>query len=367
MKKILSIIGILWFGIISARENSLPDNKNDLFIRYKHTETKTIRKEFKVSEMASLFVANKYGTITLVSSENNKNTINFEVEIKVSSNNPSDAQERIKQIYVDFSNSSSNSVSAKTIINESSSFFKSFGRKKSISFQINYKVSLPESVKIALENEYGNVFLNKTLSPLKIDVDYGSINLGEILSDAYINLGYCQNSNIEQINKLNLNADYSGITINTANYIRAKCDYSGLKIGKVKELIAEVDYNSIRVEDIEKGEITADYCSVSVGKVSKNITIHCDYGAVKIEKILPQTNFVKIDAEYAAILVGYHPNWEFQYTFLNSYGKISMPENLPYTKKNIQMLESSISGQKGNGKNTFNISNEYAGTKIYEN
>lgn len=367
MKKLLSIIIILCFGVISAKENSSPMGENDLFKRYKHTETKTIRKEFKVNETASLFVANKYGTITLITNENNKNSINFEVEIKVSSNNPSDVKERIKQIYVDFSNSGSNSVSAKTVIEDNSSFFKNFGRKKSISFQINYKITLPEKVKLSLENEYGNIFLNKTLSSLKIDADYGSINLGEILSDAYINLEYCQNSSIEQINKLNLDADYSGVSINKANYIKANCDYTAVKIGDVKELNANVSYNAIAVENLEKGDIIADYCGILVKEVSKSIYISCDYGSVKIGKVLPQANSVKIDTEYAGISVGYHPNWEFQYNFSNSYGKILMPESLPYTKKNIQMMESTIIGTKGNGKNIFNISSEYAGVKVYEN
>ncbi|GET46091.1 hypothetical protein RCZ01_13930 [Capnocytophaga felis] len=348
-------------------KNSPEIGKNDSFIQYKHTETKTIRKEFKVNESASLFVANKYGTITLITDENNTNKINIEVQIKVSSNNPSDVQERIKQISVDFSNSGSNYVSAKTIIDNNSSFFKSFGQKKSISFQINYTISLPEKIKISLENEYGDIFINKTQSFLKINADYGSVNLGDILSDAEINLEYSPNSSIDQIKNLNLNADYSKMNIGKANYIKANCDYTNLSIDRVKEIVANMDYNGISISELEKGQIYASYCGVSVGKVSENITIDSDYGGIKLKEILPHTNLVKINAEYAGISLGYHPNWEFQYEFFNSYGKISVPENLPYTKKNVKMMETTVSGKKGSGKNTFIISSKYAGIKIYEN
>lgn len=367
MKKISLIIVFLWSVTVLAMKHSFEIDENNSSIQYKHTETKTIRKEFKVSESSSLFVLNKYGTITLVTDENNTNRINIEVQIKVSSNNLNDVKERIKQISVDFSNSGSNSVSAKTVIDNNSSFFKNFGRKKSISFQINYTISLPEKVKISLKNEYGDIFLNKTQSFLKINAEYGSINLGDIISDAEISLEYSPNSSIDQIKSLNLNSDYSKVSIGRANYIKANCDYTNLSIDRVKEIVANMDYNGISVSELEKGQIYANYCGVSVGKVSENITIDSDYGGIKLKEILPQTKLVKINAGYSGISVGYHSNWEFQYEFSNSYGKISMPENLPYTKKNVKMMETIISGTKGSGKNMFTISSKYAGVKIYEN
>lgn len=367
MKKISLIIMFLWSVVALAMKHSSEIGENDSSIQYKHTETKTIRKEFKVSESASLFVSNKYGTITLITNENNTNKINIEVQIKVSSDNLNDVKERIKQISVNFSNSGSNSVSAKTVIDNNSSFFKSFGRKKSINFQINYTISLPEKVKISLENEYGDIFLNKTQGFLKISAEYGSINLGDILSDAEINLEYSPNSSIDQIKNLKLNSDYSKLSIGKANYIKANCNYTNVSIDKVKEIIANVDYNGISMSELEKGQIYADYCGISIGKVSESIIIISNYGGVKLKEVLPKTNLVEIRAEYAGVSVGYHFNWEYQYEFSNSYGKISMPENLPYTQKNVKMKETIIKGTKGSGKNTFTVSSKYSGIKIYEN
>lgn len=356
MKRIITIIIFFLCGISFASETP--------FVQKKHTETKTIRKEFNVGALSSLFVANKYGNITLMNDQHNKNKITIEVTIKVSSNSQSQVTNRLKEISVDFKQSGSD-VSAKTRIESGSSLFNLFG-KSSVKMQINYKIWLPVKTKISLENTYGNIFLDKTEADLKIEASYGSVQLNEVYSKAKLNLAYSPNSSIKYIHHLDMNADYSTISVSNANYIKNRSDYSKLKIDKVRELSASMDYGTISVKSVETADINTTYCGVSIGQVAKELKLSAGYASVKIEEVLPSAHLVEISSEYAGVSVSYHPKWDFSHSFSNAFAKIHIPNHLPYDKKNISMMNSHISGSKGKSNNIFKINCEFGAIEVNE-
>lgn len=373
MKRIIFFLLLCSYSILFSTKMEakysnryLISNNTKPFITYKHTEVKKISKEFNVNEDALLYIGNKYGTITLITSESNKNTIKIDVEIKVSSNKESILKEYLNKISVDFSQKGKESVSAKTSINNSSSIFKGFLSSNSVNYQINYTVSLPEKVMATIHNKYGDIFLNKTRGYLKINAEYGSAYLGELLADASITIQYSPNSSIEEVRNLNFNGEYSTIKISNVDYMKCHSEYTNIDIKKVRHLISTIEYGNLYVGQIANGEISSEYCVVSFNQVKEQLNLSSEYGNVRVEEILPTASFIKIDSEYGSVDVKYHKNWNFKYLFTSSYSEISIPNNLPFEKKNIRMTNSSISGVKNNGSNTFEVSNEYGHIKIIE-
>lgn len=337
------------------------------FVQRKHTETKKESKTFTVNELSSLFVSNKYGTITLIADDNNKNTIKIDATIKVSSDALSDAQERIKNISVSFLQNEQ-SVSAKTLIKSSNtSFFKNFWKSSSsVSMRIDYVVSLPTKTKISLENEYGDIFLNKTDNSLKIKSLYGSINIEQVNADASLHLEYSNNSSIKYVKNLYLTGDYNGISVEKANYIKTTTDYTSLKINVVEKLEASCEYGALSANVVENLSVDGEYTAIKIGKIGKQGKISSEYGNVQIQEVSSSVNLLNIKGEYSTISVKYHKNWDFSYEFSNSSSKTKVPDNLPYSKKNIGNMESYISGTKGKGENVFKINSEFGEAKVEE-
>lgn len=346
---------------------SLSAMANTPFVQKKHTVTKHISKSFTVHEASSFFASNKYGTITIVTDETNKNNIKIDINIKVSSDNQSDAEEQLKQISANISQNGT-SVSAKTLIeNNSTSFLKSFWKtNRSVSIRIDYIVFLPTKTKISLENEYGDIFLNRTDNNLKTTVKYGSVNIEQVNADASLHLEYSPNSILKSAKNVYITGTYSGISVEKAEYMKASIDYTGLKIKSVGKLNAACKYGSLSVDSVKELFVESDYTSVKVGNVNLQGKISSEYGNVHIQEIGADVSSLDIQGEFCTITTKYHKNWDFSYEFSNSFSKTEIPNNLPYNKKNIGNMESYISGTKGKGKNTYKISSKFGKVKVEE-
>ncbi|MDO5106156.1 hypothetical protein [Capnocytophaga sp.] len=339
---------------------------NTPFVQHKYTETKKENKTFNVSDLPSLFVSNKYGTITLVADDNLK-TIKIDVTVKTSSDDADRAKERLKDISIDFSQKGS-AVSAKTLIqSSSSSFVKKFWKSNtSVSIRIDYTISLPTKTKISLESQYGDIFLNKTDSELKINASYGSVNLEKINAEARLQLNYSPNTQITEIQKLYLDGDYSTISVEKAQFIKLSMDYTTLKISEVSQIDAHCKYGNLTVEKAASLSAHSAYTNLKINALSKQATISSKYGNLSVRGIAPSVNSLTIDGAYTSISIGYHKDWEFSYEFSNSFSKPQLPANLPYDKKNIGNISSFISGTKGKGGNTLKINSSFGGVKVNE-
>lgn len=339
---------------------------NTPFVQHKYTETKKESKSFNVSDLPSLFVSNKYGTITLVA-DDNLQTIKIDVIVKTSSDDADRAKERLKDISIDFSQKGS-AVSAKTLIQSgSSSFVKKFWKSNaSVSMRIDYTISLPTKTKISLENQYGDIFLNKTDSELKINVSYGSVNLEKINTEARLQLNYSPNTQITEAQKLYLDGDYSTISVEKAHFIKSDVNYTTIKINEVAEIEAHCKYGNLTVEKAALFSAHSAYTNLKINALSKQATISSKYGNLSVRGVAPSVKSLTIDGEYTSIAVSYDKNWSFSYEFSNSFSKPQLPANLPYDKKNISNTSSFISGTKGKGGNVLKINSSYGGISVNE-
>lgn len=354
----------LWRGIFLFFSLSLWANE-PYYREQKYTEIKKINKEFQVGSSSSLFVSNRYGDITFLTDVTLKDKIKIEVEIKASANNLSDAQSRIKQITVDF-NQKSSDVLARTIIEQNNSFFKGFGKKSSINIQINYKISLPVKTQIIVENKYGNIFLNKTERDLKIDAEYGGLQLGEIWANAELDLEYITKANISIAKRVDLETSYSTISIEKADRIDLKASYSNFKIGNIKQVEANLSYGIFDINETDFLNLDGDYTNVSIGKVNNQLSVENDYGAIVIKEILPTTKSVNVNSSYASVSINYHSDWSFNYHFSTSFASLNVPKNLPFTEKSKRMMSSTLRGNKGKSDNVFQVASDYGGITITE-
>jgi len=93
----------------------------------KYTKNKVLKKEYTVNNNALLNVSNKYGNIGI--STWNENKIKIEVSITTNGNDEEKVQKRLDQINVEFQGNTSE-VSAKTLIEKTSSSWSLWGKKK---------------------------------------------------------------------------------------------------------------------------------------------------------------------------------------------------------------------------------------------
>lgn len=332
--------------------------------KYKYEKSKTINKEFTVNADALVNINSKYGNVDVITWDENRVVI--EVRITVGGNNESKVMERLNKINVEF-NASSTAVYARTVIQKVSSGW--FGNNSSTSLQIDYKVKMPVTNKADLTNDYGTISLNELRGKARINCDYGKIIIGNLYhTENRIDMDYTSNSTIEFINKGEINADYSGLTIAKAKQIDLEADYTNVAIENIEDLTFDCDYGKLEVDNANTIQGNGDYLTMQFGKVFKKLKVVADYGGIKIKKLMKGFEYVKINSDYTGVKMGIDPEASFDFEVTLSYGGFSDDvENINYMKKVVKNTSKYYEGSvnKENTGNRVIIDSDYGSIKWY--
>lgn len=334
--------------------------------KWDHEKTKTIKKEFDVNADANLSIKNKYGNVDVISWDQNR--VEIEVKITVSGNNESKVIERLSKINVDFESSRS-AVSAKTILEKNSKNW--YSSKNKMSYQIDYKVKVPVTNSVGLNNDYGTISLNEIKGKANINCDYGKILIGSLYhNDNSINIDYSNDSEIELINGGTINSDYSKFRVEKAKKIDLNADYTDSEFVSIEDLKFVCDYGNIEVGQANNIDGNGDYLTMRFGTVFKSLVINADYGSIKVEKIKKGFDLIDINSDYAGIKIGLDGDISFDFVTKLSYGGFDYDgEGATYVKKEVKSQSKYYEGyvnQKNSG-SKINISSEYGGVKLYNN
>ena len=333
----------------------------------KYTKKKTINKEYSVTSNAALSVDNSYGNIDVVTW--NENRIVFEITITTTGNNEEKVQEKLDDITVDFEATSSN-VSAKTKFNNKSKSWWNWNGKNKVKMKINYIVKIPITNSVSLNNDYGNINIDKLEGHAKLNCDYGKITTKELLADDNsINFDYSKGCYFEYIKSGKINADYSSFTISKTNSININADYTNSTIETAEDVNYNCDYGNIKIDKANNISGNGDYLTTIIGDVYKNIALKADYGAIKINNITQNAGNVTIQSDYTGIKIGFAPSYNFNFDIDLDYGSLKGSDGLEFSTKKEKGTYKYYNGYYGNSNssNTIKIESDYGSVSLSKN
>ncbi len=341
---------------------------NDKTLSGRHTKEKKIKKEFSVNADALLKVSNSYGNLNITSW--NENRILIEVHIKTNGNNEEKVQKKLDEITVEFEGNNS-MVSAKTIFSKNkSSWGWNWGNNNNVNMQINYTIKLPVKNSVQLNNDYGNIILDRIDGHAKINCDYGKLEIGELHGrNNELNFDYTSNSSIGFINSGEIKADYSGFTVQKAGNLIIKADYTNSTVVKMENLEYSSDYGNIEIMEAQNIIGNGDYISVKLGTIHGNVEIGADYGSLGIKEMAADGGNININSNYTGIKIGYSPDYNFDFEITTSYAGVSGKEDLEIaisTEKSNQNYYKGYHGSANSGK-MMTINSDYGGIKLNKN
>ena len=293
---------------------------NDFNGRY--TKEKKITRKFNVSPNALLRVNNSYGNVDVTTW--NQNRIEIEVTIITNGNDEEKVIQKLREIDVDFSSSSS-LVSAKTLFErEDKSWWSDlFGSSSNVSMEINYTIKAPVKNNVDLTNDYGNIRLDRLEGNATINCDYGRIFIGDLRGNNNIlNFDYTRSSTINFIKRGKINADYSEYTIDEAETLEIQADYTESRIGKVENIRFNCDYGGVFIEKLRSLKGQGDYVGVKLGSVYNSVHLEMDYGSLTIEKVMKGVQDIDIETDYTSVKIGYDRTAPFNFQVSTSYGGV---------------------------------------------
>ncbi|MCA0131637.1 hypothetical protein [Winogradskyella alexanderae] len=325
----------------------------------KSTREKQIKKSFNVNANSTLKINNSYGNIDIVTWDENR--IEFDIIIKVTGNNPDKVEDRLEDIDVKFS-TSSGWVAAETQFGKKSKSWWNWGNNNRLKVEVNYRVKVPITNNVILDNDYGSINVDKLEGRATINCDYGKVTTQELMAkDNVLNFDYTNNSYFEYINGGKITADYSSFTVGKTKNLELNADYTKSIIEISENIKYNCDYGSLKVDNVNNIEGNADYLTLRLGNVFKNADLKADYGAIKIDRLASNANNVNINTEFVGVTIGYDPGYSFDFDIDLEYASLKGDEEFNFTNKKIDGSEKYFSGYSGkdNSGNLINIEAEY--------
>lgn len=328
-------------------------------IDVKSTKEKNIKKTFNVSSNNTLKVNNSYGNLDIVTW--NENRIEFDITIKVTGNDTDKINEKLNEINVEFTNSD-NLVTAVTKFSNKKKSWWSWNNNNNLKIEVNYRIKMPISNNVDLNNDYGSINLDKLEGHAKLNCDYGKITTKELMADNNaINFDYSSNCYFEYIKSGKINADYSGFTVAKTKELNLNADYTKSIIEVSENVNYNCDYGSLKIDNINNLKGNGDYLTVRLGNVYKTVSLRANYGSIKIERLASKAKSVDINSDYVGITIGHDANFNFDFDIDLDYGSLRESEGFNFTTKEVDHSEKHYNGYYGsqNSGNLVKINSEY--------
>jgi hypothetical protein len=318
--------------------------------------TKEYHKQYSAGPNTTLDLNNKYGDITVETSD--RNDITIDVKVSVELPNRERAEKLLSYIDVNFSDGN-NTISAKTVIDDKFNFtgWGSGSRK----FSIDYNVKMPRKANLALLNRYGNTELGELNGQVSLDIKYGnltatSLTRGNEKPLSELNLSYGKAS-IESAGWLNIQVRYSGgLEIERSQALLLDSRYSKLQLGETSSLVGESKYDNIRISNINNLVLDAGYSDVNVETLNKKLKFDGGYGALTVDEVPAGFESLETNTKYLGIRLGIDSDASYNLDARLSYGDLKFDENnFQNQKRIIQNNSNETSGIVGKESNTSSL------------
>ncbi len=270
-----------------------------------YEKSRELTQVYPLSEETTVQIINKYGNVHILPWE--KDSIRFEISIRVEAGKQSKLERTFSSIDIEFSESSFYVIAQTVFGNQKNSFwadvtdFTNSMLNAGSQAQIDYVVYLPENNEISIENKFGNIYMTdhsgKTLvmlsngdfrggsyRELELDHSFGNVNIETIVSGK-LNLAYSElkldhadelritskssKPSIKSFGSLRINSRRDTYFIEEAGMVNGETSFSYLNLQSLNgDLILNANYGSLSIDGYGKNfsmmNLLADYTDVSM-------------------------------------------------------------------------------------------------------
>ena len=253
-----------------------------------YRKNKSVSKSYKVEKTAELTIKNKYGKIQLVSWA--KDSVKFEVSIEVRNKKEAKAVAVLDDLFIDFV-SSKHFLEARTSSISSASFWSDVKDKTGNVFssehktEVNYKVYLPNTMALIIENKYGDVLLDDHKGSASITLSNGDLKAHSLMGGTSINLEFAY-ANIKKMNDGRLRLGYkSEIALGSAKELQIESKSSRVQIESASRLDIKSHRDKYYINEVGYLVANNSYTYLEIRSLSNHLSVDAKYGNVDIKKI----------------------------------------------------------------------------------
>jgi hypothetical protein len=325
------------------------------------TEKVLVDKQFEVNKNALLQIDHKYGTVECKNWD--KEAISVKVIASVNASSAEKAEQVFDAITIHLDGNSSG-------VSVESEFSNKLFDKGNNELSIDFEIFMPASVRLELDHQFGNAYVEAVEGDAVISSEYGSLEIEELKGESNsIEIGF-GNANIGYLKAGDIEVEYSSIELGKSETLSIESDYSELSIDKVGTLEIENEGGNVEIGKVEKLSLSSKFSDFKVGELSTNLDGETEYGSLTVKKVRAGFSNIIIENSFGSVSLYFEPECSFEIIAELEFCSLNYPDELAEFSKRIvsNSSDSYYEGTIGSGPKTgskVELSSEYGGFSIF--
>lgn len=312
--------------------------------------SRSFSEAFSTNADVSVSLYNKYGDIDVIST--NENKVSIDVKITVEASSLEKANKLLDKITISIDGDKS-TVNART----------SFAPKSNFNgLQIDYIVKLPKTARLNLENKFGDVVINQLDGPTKIHVGYGAFrsgNLNNKQNDISIDFGQ---GSIAYATYLDLTIKYTDkMHVKKVKLLELNSQFSEVHVGAVGRMNITSAYDEIEVTAGAEVFGSLKFSEISITAITSKVDLKSQYGDIDIEKMDEDFELCAIEVKFCDANIEFSSNSQFSVNGKVSFGDFRYDDD--YIQLHVKEGNTSAtfngSSKRGSGSATVTVNGSY--------
>jgi hypothetical protein len=325
------------------------------------SEKRTFSKSVKVNRDATLEVSNKYGTIHILSWNNDSVSIRAEVEAFAA--NQSRLGKMLEGIEINI-NETDYLIRANTEFSQSiNMLFESFkGMTNKIipydsRIQINYFISMPEYIALRVDNKYGDVYMEKNTNNIGVTLSNGSLKATYIKKASELNLTFCD-ATINNIGEATIDASFSEIYAGSAESLMINSISSRYDLKDCGRISTDSKRDKFFIGTIGSIQGTSYFTDFRIEKLNEELNITIKYGSISAEMTGKSLRDILVNSSYSDVSLTFDPSLSYYLDIRHTNAYLSVPQ------KNASLEKKTISDEKREYITSGNVGKGNTGVKV---
>lgn len=319
--------------------------------------SKTITKEFDLTNKGELHLVNKYGNIAI--NGWSKNSLSVSVKVTVTHKKKEYAENLLSRIDA-VDNELNDLISITSVISDKSTgfFAKYFSKVNPFDFdrsnvQIDYTIYLPRNAEIDITNVFGDLVIEDWTGKLKGEIQHGDVWINEDLNTTDLDLKYGK-LRAKSINYGTIRLKNGSLDMNSAKDLRINSSGSNIAIDKVASLEVYSSKDVIQIEALGSVYGELKFSEMQLQEVNGAIKMTMRIADFKVSHLTNIAPVIDLKQESSEISLNI-ADLDFNFKATLEQGLLRIPKS--FKNVNTKMIDkgkrireiSATYGSKGSG------------------
>ncbi|MGB0929528.1 MAG: hypothetical protein ACPGVB_02045 [Chitinophagales bacterium] len=288
--------------------------------------SETVQETVAISNTATVEITNKYGRIQIDTWD--KDSLSIEVNITAQARNFDKVERIMNKINIDMNTDSEDFMIFRTEIGNGKrrgggilSFFQDLWDDTSDltssllntqNVTVDYRLYMPESVKLTIENKFGDVILPTMKGALRMDIEHGDLRAQEIWNARNVKAKYGK-LDVKNIRQGNLTLSFVDAVIESGGSLQVESRSSNINLEEVESLEVDAHYDEWYIgsaENVNGSQVSTD---LRVRNLSNSIDLTSKYGSVDVAHVEPKVKSVNLYGNYTDYSLSFNPSVSYNF------------------------------------------------------